>query len=121
MMTLATDEFIHRLLIRVLPSGFDRMRHYGLLANGNRATKIARARLMLAVPPCSKVSETTEATLVDEQRVLPRPCLCCARHMIIIETFAPGCAPKHRPTPAQLTIRIDTSSKCVYIRAPCTN
>ena len=36
-MTLATHEFIRRFLMHVLPKGFHRIRHYGLLANGNRA------------------------------------------------------------------------------------
>ena len=109
MMTLATDEFIRRFLIHVLPSGFHRIRHYGLLANGNRAAKIARARELLAVPPRSKRSETPEIMAADEPRVLPRPCPCCGGRMIIIETFARGCQPKHRPTVPKLTIRIDTS------------
>ena len=43
-MTLATDEFIRRFLIHVLPKGFHRIRHYGLLANGTRAANIAHAR-----------------------------------------------------------------------------
>ena len=51
MMTLATDEFIRRFLIHVLPQGFHRIRHYGLLANGARADNIAHARALLAVPP----------------------------------------------------------------------
>ena len=41
-MTLATAEFIRRFLIHVLPSGFHRIRHYGLLASGTRADNIAR-------------------------------------------------------------------------------
>ena len=47
-MTLATDEFIRRFLIHVLPSGFHRIRHYGLFASGVRADNIARARALLA-------------------------------------------------------------------------
>ena len=43
-MTLATHEFIRRFLMHVLPNGFHRIRHYGLLTNGNRAAGIARAR-----------------------------------------------------------------------------
>ena len=43
-MTLATGEFIRRFLIHVLPQGFHRIRHYGLLASGTRADNIARAR-----------------------------------------------------------------------------
>ncbi len=107
-MTLATDEFIRRFLIHVLPKGFHRIRHYGLLASGNRAANIAHARKLLAVPPRPKEPETPEAAL-DDPRVLPRPCPCCGGRMLIIETFARGCEPKHRPTPAPAPIRIDTS------------
>lgn len=49
-MTLATDEFIRRLQIHVLPKAFHRIRHYGLRATGARATNIAHARELLAVP-----------------------------------------------------------------------
>jgi predicted Zn-ribbon and HTH transcriptional regulator len=108
-MTLATDEFIRRFLIHVLPHGFHRIRHYGLFANGNRAANIARARKLLAVPSRPKEPATAEATTTDEPRALPRPCPCCGGRLIIIETFARGCQPKHRPTPAPVTIRIDTS------------
>ena len=106
-MTLAADEFIRRFLILVLPKRFHRIRHYGLLAKANRAANIARARELLGVPSPAKDPEPTNAT--DEQRVLPRPCPCCGGRMIIIETFARGCEPKHRPTPAPQQIRIDTS------------
>jgi hypothetical protein len=43
-MTLATDEFIRRFLMHILPKGFHRIRHYGLLANGSRADNVAIAR-----------------------------------------------------------------------------
>ena len=49
-MTLATSEFIRRFLIHVLPSGFHRIRHYGLFASSRRVENIARARQLLAVP-----------------------------------------------------------------------
>jgi hypothetical protein len=106
-MTLATGEFIRRFLIHVLPKGFHRIRHYGLLANGNRAANIGLARELLAMP--TKQPETTKAAEPDEPSVLPRPCPCCGGRMLIIETFARGCEPKHRPSPAPITIRIDTS------------
>ena len=108
-MTLSTHEFIRRFLMHVLPRGFHRIRHYGLLASGNRAANIAQARKLLAVPSRSEQPETSEAAALDEPRVLPRPCPCCGGRMIIIETFARGCEPKHRPTPAPAAIRIDTS------------
>ena len=107
-MTLPTHEFIRRFLMHVLPKRFHRIRHYGLFANDNRAANVARARKLLAVPSPSKEPETPEATTADEPRVLPRPCPCCGGRMII-ETFARGSTPRHRPTGAIIAIRIDTS------------
>jgi hypothetical protein len=84
-----------------------RIRHYGLLANGNRPGNIAHARQLLAAPARPKQPETPEAAL-EQPRALPRACPCCGSRMIIIETFARGCEPKCRPTPPA-AIRIDTS------------
>ena len=103
-MTLATDEFIRRFLMHVLPAGFHRIRHYGLLANASRAGNIARARELLAVPkPASQAADATDA---DETPT--HPCPCCGGPMIIIETFERGHQPRYRPPPPA-PIRIDTS------------
>jgi hypothetical protein len=83
----------------VLPSGFHRIRHYGLLASGTRAVNIARARELLAVPISPEPPDATETPTADQARMLPRPCPCCGGRMFIIETFARGCEPKHQPTP----------------------
>ena len=61
-MTLASDEFIRRFLIHVLPSGFHRIRHYGLFANGGRAENLARARQLLGVSPTHGASPATPPT-----------------------------------------------------------
>ena len=53
-MRLATDEFIRRFLNHVLPTGFHRIRHYGLFASGARAHNIAHARESLAAPSNSR-------------------------------------------------------------------
>ena len=50
-MTLATGEFIRRFMLHVLPKGFHRIRHYGLLASAGRRANVARAQQMLAMPP----------------------------------------------------------------------
>ncbi len=102
-MTLASDEFIRRFLIHVLPGGFHRIRHYGLLANGGRAENIARARELLAVSPTQ--SEPADAN-ADDPLMLSRPCPCCGGRMIIIETFERGSTPRTHPSSP---IRIDTS------------
>jgi Putative transposase len=105
-MTVATGEFIRRFLSHVLPKGFHRIRHYGLLANGNRADNVAKARELLNVPAPAPQAEA-EDTDDDAPRVHPRACPCCGSAMIVIEEFARGCEPRWRPTPAP--IRIDTS------------
>ena len=104
LMTLATDEFIRRFLIHVLPRGFHRIRHYGLLAKTSGADNIALARELLATPKLQ--SEPAEAGAAN----LNEPaCPCCGGRMIVIETFERGCTPRHQPTGPMNAIRIDTS------------
>jgi hypothetical protein len=86
-MRLHPHEFIRRFLIHVLPKGFHRIRHYGLLANRNRSENIAHARELLAAPARPKQTETPEAAL-EQPGVLPQPCPSCGGCMIIIKTFA---------------------------------
>ena len=59
-MTLAPHEFIRRFLLHVLPRGFHRIRHYGLLASSARKASIARARELLAVAPPPEPVESPE-------------------------------------------------------------
>jgi hypothetical protein len=108
-MTLDPHEFIRRFLMHVLPRGLHRIRHYGLLANTNRAANIAKVRELLAAPPLSTEPDTAKAADADQPCVLPRPCPCCGGRMLIIEIFAPGCGPKHRPNSTPPVVRIDTS------------
>jgi hypothetical protein len=104
-MTLAIDEFIRRFLIHVLPGGFHRIRHYGLLASGTRAESIARARELLN----ASAPKDSDAD-ADPSDGASHPCPCCGGRMIIIETFEPGSTPRYRPTaPPTSMIRIDTS------------
>jgi hypothetical protein len=96
-MTLTADEFIRRFLLHVLPRGFHRIRHYGLLASSARKTSLALARELLAVAP--KPDDDTPEEPLD-----PRPpCPCCGGHMVVIETFAcwwQSRAPPHPPDQA---------------------
>jgi hypothetical protein len=91
--------------MHVLPKGFHRIRHYGLFANGDRAANSARARELLGVAARTVEHEDHKAAAPNEPRVLPCLCPHCGGRMIVIEVFARGCKPRHRPTP----IRIDTS------------
>ena len=103
-MTLATDEFIRRFLIHVLPRGFHRIRHYGLLAKTAGADNIALARELLAAPRAPKRTCRGLMPIRNEPA-----CPCCGGRMIIIETFERGCTPHHQPTGPMNAIRIDTS------------
>ena len=92
-MTLVADEFIRRFLIHVLPHGFHRIRHYGLLAGSTRKDCIAQARDMLEVAPAPDEPPAEEAVPVPHQT-----CPCCGGTMVIIEAFAPWCQPRAPPT-----------------------
>ncbi len=107
-MTLAAHEFIRRFLIHVLPKGFHRIRHYGLLASGNRAENLARMRELLAVAAPPKEPEE-EPSGGSADTALATPCPCCSGRMLVIEIFEPGCQPRYRPKAAGAAIRIDTS------------
>jgi len=102
-MTLSPGEFIRRFLLHVLPKGFHRIRHYGLLAGTAKAEMVAKARQLLAVPTAEPQADEDVVTEHVQQ------CPCCGGRMVVIETFAPGCQPQHRPTTATAAIRIDTS------------
>jgi hypothetical protein len=86
-MTLGANEFMRRFLLHVLPSGFHRIRHYGLLANGARKNKLALARELLHVAPAA---DAPTADIAAEQR-RERPtfvCWHCGSAMLVVETLA---------------------------------
>jgi len=95
-MTLSANEFMRRFLLHVLPGGFYRIRHYGLLANAARRHNLARARVLLHV-----LSETAELQPPDEPSAIVQPifvCRDCGAAMLIIETFARGQPIRAPPT-----------------------
>jgi hypothetical protein len=106
-MTLKTDEFIRRFLIHVLPSGFHRIRHYGLLANSGRRDNLKRARKLLMAQ--TDDDDTIENSVIDsaasETNQIPEPipatyiCPDCSSPMVIIERFERGQLPRAPPLP----------------------
>ena len=89
-MTLEAGEFIRRFLLHVLPKGFHRIRHYGLLASANRKDNIACARELLAAPqPKAECGGSDDAAAAVPNDWRP-PCPCCGGRMVIIETFERG-------------------------------
>ena len=110
---LHPHEFIRRFLIHVLPKGLHRIRHYGLLANGQREANLAKARALLRVktidPADDALRRADDATHADAPAVLPRQCPCCGARMLIIETFEGVCRPRPHAQPSSAMTRIDTS------------
>ena len=97
-MRLATDEFIRRFLIHVLPDGFHRIRHYGLLASATRKATIARIRDLLGQQqPELEAQEPTEPAPLT----LREPCPCCGGPMRVIEIFRRGQKPMSRAPPRE--------------------
>ena len=111
-MTVHPHEFIRRFLIHVLPKGLHRIRHYGLLANGQREANLAKARELLRVktldPADDHLRRAGEAEH-DALAVSPRSCPCCGARMLIIETFEGVCRLRPHGHPSSAMTRIDTS------------
>ena len=105
-MTLEAAEFIRRFLMHVPPSGFHRIRHYGLFASAVRAQNLERARRLLATPEGSTKRLRAEVDNGAQGPEAVHRCPCCGGRMIVIETFD-GARPARSPSPTQ--IRIDTS------------
>ena len=101
-MTLAASEFIRRFLLHVLPTGFHRMRHYGLFGNRHRTENLARCRQLLGMttPPPIPDARTSPPDYRDYYESLTgvslRTCpICHDGHMIPIED-----RPRARPCPS---------------------
>lgn len=94
-MTLETGVFIRRFLLHVLPKGFHRIRHYGLLANGQRKENLEQARALLGQRDHDKATPAPESPDEPDQPAPHlHPCPKCAGPMVIVETFAPGQLPR---------------------------
>jgi len=102
-MTLSPAEFIRRFMLHVLPKGFHRIRHYGLLAGTAKAEMVAKARESLSVPATEPDADENVAMEHVQQ------CPCCGGRMHVIQTFAPGTHPSHCSSAPVGAIRIDTS------------
>jgi rubrerythrin len=96
-MTLSAAEFMRRFLLHVLPGGFHRIRHYGLLANAGRREHLAHVRQLLEVPveaspPEDRSTEASQLTFI---------CPHCGAGMIITRTF-----PRHSSIRAPPALRV---------------
>jgi len=99
-MTLAPDEFMRRFLLHVLPAGFHRIRHYGLIANTTRKDNLARAReLLIDEKTIECMNAETDAVDAADGGDASATYVCpdCGAPMLIIETFERGQLPRAPP------------------------
>jgi hypothetical protein len=104
-MTLAANEFIRRFLLHVLPKGFHRIRHYGLLASPGCKANVARARELIAAPMPEveppAAHDTADPAAPPDHRP---PCPCCGGRMMIVEVFGRGGSPRGPPSGAGVRV-----------------
>jgi Putative transposase/Transposase zinc-binding domain len=89
-MTLSCDEFMRRFLLHVLPGGFHRIRHFGLLSNGGRRLGLATARQLLGVHIDATAASAAEEAAPDQPDGKPPTFVCrhCGRAMVIVQLLA---------------------------------
>jgi hypothetical protein len=101
-MTLPAEEFLRRFLQHVLPSGFVKVRHYGLLANGQREPKLALCRWLLLLLGLVLAAGSPTTVTAAERR-----CPVCGVGQLQCVEELPG--PRRRRAPAPALTRNDTS------------
>jgi len=97
-MTLEPGEFMRRFLLHVLPGGFHRIRHYGLLANGSRKASLALARELLHAPAIAAVPADNNELAIEPPKFV---CWHCGSAMVILQTFTRGSGPAIRGPPTE--------------------
>lgn len=101
-MTLSPEEFMRRFLLHVLPGGFHRIRHYGLLANSTRKITLALAREFLHVLPAQGPPDTSDGQATEVPIAAPPAFVCrhCGHAMLVLQTFTRGESIRAPPDPA---------------------
>jgi hypothetical protein len=111
-MRLTASEFVRRLLLHVLPPGFVRIRHYGILSNRQRHEDLALCRRLLDGAAASE-PESTESKKFSEELAAVTPARCCpncgAARMIVIEEFPPLKAKLNRFAGVGACVVVDSS------------
>jgi hypothetical protein len=98
-MTLTADEFLQRFVQHVLPKGFVKIRHYGLLANRQRAERLEQCRrLLLAVNAVTLLEPSGEAAV---EPAVPHGCVKCGGTRLLYHELTPAESPGSPTTMAQ--------------------
>ncbi|VXC66103.1 hypothetical protein BURKHO8Y_260004 [Burkholderia sp. 8Y] len=101
-MRLQAHEFVRRFLLHVLPLGLQRIRHYGLLSNRLRASRLAECRRLLHAPPAAEAATKSQAGYRERSEVLTSRSLyrcpvCAQGQMVCVECLSAGALPRAPP------------------------
>lgn len=101
LMALAAAEFIRRFLLHIVPDGFVRIRHFGLLANRTRKVKLARCRRVLDQPPApaKRPRESVRALMLRLTGLDIERCPTCQRGRLRVTEILPPAPDPARPAP----------------------
>jgi hypothetical protein len=96
---LSSGEFIRRFLMHTLPSGFVRIRYYGLLANRHRRERLDLCRSLLGVKPeaAQATEQSGELTETIDPPAKHEICPICQRGRLVIVDTIPGERGPRRP------------------------
>jgi hypothetical protein len=98
LMTLDADEFMRRFLLHILPDGFVKIRHYGILSNRSGKAKLSLCKRVLGVDCRAEGSEkrieSWQELLTRITGVDPRICASCGKgKMVLKEVLNPSAPP----------------------------
>ena len=91
-MTVTAEEFIRRFLMHVLPPKFVKIRHYGILSNRNRRTKLKKCKMILKAPVSeskAKLNLTTAEFILKVAGIDINKCPCCSGKMVTMRKIEP--------------------------------
>ena len=109
-MTLSADEFLRRFVQHILPRGFVKVRHYGLLANRGRAAKLTRCRYVLGVVvPAPQEAAAAATGAAETPPEAARRCPHCGGELVVLEVWPRPRAGEVLAAAAAATAGVDTS------------
>jgi hypothetical protein len=97
-MSLPTHEFMRRFLIHVLPSGFHRIRHFGLFANHVRTTNLQQIRILLTAETTDQSDQEPAVLRADDTTNDRYLCRACGASMMVIRAIARAPLPRAPPS-----------------------
>ncbi|MCK5137389.1 MAG: transposase, partial [Bacteroidales bacterium] len=103
---LPGEEFLRLFCMHILPPGFTRIRHYGILSSASKKKSLAIIRTSLnATPPCVATKKPWQEIAFERMGIIPGVCNCCGGKMVIVETIPNRFGHRTRAPPVEKTYK----------------